>query len=41
MLSRRWSKWGLLFAGTTVAALQLGACIARTMLDYWLLRSVN
>lgn len=41
MLSRRWSKWGLLFAGSTVAALQLGSCIARTMLDYFLLRAVD
>ena len=36
-----WVKWGLLVAGSTVAALQLGACIAEALLQTIILRAVN
>jgi len=34
-------KWSLLLAGSTVAALQLGACIADYLLQTFVLRAVN
>jgi len=34
-------KWGLLVAGSTMAALQLGACIAEALLQYYVLRATN
>jgi hypothetical protein len=34
-------KWGLLVAGSTVATLQLGACIAHWLLQTWVLNVVN
>jgi hypothetical protein len=41
MSKKTWVKWGLLIAGSTVAALQLGACIAEGLLQYIILRAVN
>lgn len=34
-------KWSLLLAGSTMAALGLGACIADLVLQTFVLRSVN
>jgi len=34
-------KWSLLVAGSTVAALGLGACISDLLLQSFLLRAVN
>jgi len=34
-------KWSLLVAGTTVAALGMGACIADTLLQWFVLKSVD
>ncbi len=34
-------KWSLLVAGSTVAALGLGACISDLLLQTFILRSVN
>jgi len=41
MLKNTWVKWGLLAAGSTVAALQLGACIAQWLLQSFILNAVN
>ena len=41
MSKKSWVKWGLLLAGSTMAALQLGSCIAQFLLDYIILRAVN
>ncbi len=41
MLSKKWTKWGLLLAGSTFAALNLGACVAQYLVDTFILRSVN
>jgi hypothetical protein len=34
-------KWGLLVAGSSFAALQLGNCIAQAVLQAFILRAVN
>lgn len=36
-----WVKWGLLVAGSTIAALQLGACIAEFLLSNLVLSAVD
>jgi len=41
MLKNTWVKWGLLVAGSTVAALQLGSCIANFLLQSFILNAVN
>lgn len=41
MSSRKITKWSLLLAGSTLAALNLGACVAQLFLDSVLLRWVN
>jgi hypothetical protein len=41
MLKNTWVKWGLLVAGSTVAALQLGSCIANLLLQSFILTAVN
>ncbi len=34
-------KWGLLVAGSTFAALQLGTCVANWLLQSFILNAVN
>jgi len=41
MSKNTWMKWGLLLAGSTVAALQLGNCISRFLLQTFILNAVN
>lgn len=41
MLSKKWTKWAILFAGSTLAALQLGACVANLVFDKWLQSVIN
>jgi len=41
MSKNTWIKWGLLMAGSTVAALQLGNCIAQWALQTFILNAVN
>jgi hypothetical protein len=41
MSKKSWVKWSLLLAGSTVAALQLGNCIAEFLLQTFILRAVN
>jgi len=41
MSKKSWLKLGLLVAGSTVAALQIGACIADTILRGFILAAVN
>jgi len=41
MSKKRWTRWGLLLAGTTLAGLSLGACIAQYIIDTLILRAVN
>lgn len=41
MSKKSWIKWGLLIAGSTVAALGTGACIVQQLMDYIILRAVN
>lgn len=41
MSKNSWIKWGLLVAGSTVAALQLGNCIAQFLLQSFILNAVN
>lgn len=41
MLKNTWVKWSLLVAGSTVAALQLGACISQFLLQSFILNAVN
>ena len=41
MSKKTWMKWGLLLAGSTAAALQIGSCIAQFLIDYVILRAVN
>jgi hypothetical protein len=41
MSKNTWVKWGLLVAGSTVAALQLGTCIAQFLLQSFILNAVN
>jgi len=41
MSKKTWVKWGLLLAGSTVAALNAGACIAEWLLQYVILQGVN
>lgn len=41
MLKNTWVKWSLLVAGSTVAALSLGACISAILLQDFVLRAVN
>lgn len=41
MSKKTWMKWGLLLAGSTAAALQVGSCIAQFLIDYVILRAVN
>lgn len=41
MAKKTWVKWGLLVAGSTVAALQIGACIAEFLLSNLILSAVN
>ena len=41
MSKNSWIKWSLLMAGSTVAALQLGNCIAQWALQTFILTAVN
>jgi hypothetical protein len=41
MLKNTWVKWGLLVAGSTVAALHFGGCIANLLLQTFVLNAVN
>jgi hypothetical protein len=41
MSKQSWVKWGLLVAGSSFAALQLGNCIAQLLLQTFILRAVN
>jgi len=41
MSKKSWMKWGLLLAGSSVAALQLGNCIAEFLLQSFILNAVN
>lgn len=41
MSKNNWVKWGLLVAGSTVATLQLGSCIAQFLLQSFILNAVN
>jgi len=41
MTKNTWKKWGLLLAGSTVAALQLGQCISQFLLQTLVLNAVN
>lgn len=41
MSKKSWFKWSLLVAGSSVAALQLGNCIAQLLLETFILRAVN
>ena len=41
MLKTTWIKWSLLLAGSTVATLQLGSCIANWLLQSFILNAVN
>lgn len=40
-MRKSWLKWGLLVAGSTVAALQLGACVSEYLLMEVILSVVN
>ncbi len=39
MRIRNWLKWGLLFTGSSVAALQMGSCIAKWIIQLALLNN--
>jgi hypothetical protein len=41
MSKNTWMKWGLLLAGSSVVALQLGQCIAQALLQTLVLAAVN
>lgn len=41
MSKKTWVKWGALVTASTVAALQVGACIAEGLLQYIILRAVD
>ena len=41
MSKKSWFKLGLLVAGSSIAALQLGNCIAQLLLQTLILRVVN
>lgn len=41
MLKNYWVKWGLLVAGSTVAALSMGNCVAQLVWQSLILRAVN
>ncbi len=41
MSKNTWVKWSLLVAGSTVAALQLGSCIAQFLLQTFIQNAVN
>ncbi len=41
MSKKSWFKWSLLVAGSSVAALALGNCIAEALLQTVILRMVN
>ena len=41
MLKKTCVKWALLLAGSTVAALNVGSCIAEYLFQYVILRAVN
>ncbi len=41
MSKKSWVKWGLLLAGSSFAALQLGNCIAQLLLQTFILRAVD
>jgi len=41
MSKKNWVKLSLLVAGSSVAALQLGNCIAQWLLQTFILRAVN
>lgn len=41
MSKKSWFKWSLLIAGSSVAALQLGSCIANLLLETFVLSAVN
>jgi len=40
-MSKMTVKWSLLLAGSTVAALQLGSCVAQWLLQTFILNAVN
>lgn len=41
MSKMTWLKWGLILAGSTVAALNLGACLADFLLQTFVMSAVN
>jgi hypothetical protein len=41
MSKMTWMKWGLVFAGSTVAALNLGACLTDFLLQTFVLSAVD
>jgi hypothetical protein len=41
MSNKTWVKWGLLVTGSTLTALQLGACLADFILENLILAVVN
>jgi hypothetical protein len=41
MSKMTWMKWGLVIAGSTLAALNLGACLADFLLSNFVLAGVN
>ncbi len=41
MSKMSWFKWSLLVAGSSVAVLQLGNCIAQFLLQSFILNAVN
>lgn len=41
MLNKTWAKWGMLVTGSTLVALQLGACIADFLLAQLVLTAVD
>jgi len=41
MSKKSWFKWGLLVAGSSMGALQLGNCISQLLLQAFILSAVN
>jgi hypothetical protein len=41
MSKMTWVKWGLVLTGSTLAALNFGACVADFILQNWVLSVVN
>lgn len=41
MSKMTWVKWGLVLAGSTLAALNLGACLADFLLQQFVLSATN